>query len=259
MADKQSNGRKPDSPKISGWSFWAAVVTGVALVVAAMSGFGSKWDLWSFGFGFQLLRWGVYLALLGILFSAIGIVRTQPSTHRQGLVLSVISLVVAILVAGVPLSYYNTAKRVPPIHDITTDTDNPPQFQALRPIRRQAPNGSEYGGAKVANLQKQAYPDIGTFHAAVPPDSLFRTALQNAKNMGWQIILAETDSGRIEATDETFWYGFKDDIILRIQPAAQGSKLDIRSVSRVGRSDVGKNARRIRAYLKRLKTALAQT
>lgn len=259
MADTQSNGKQVGSSKISGWAFLAAVTTGVALVVAIMSGFGSKWNLWSFGFGFQLLRWSVYLALLGILLSAIGIVGTQPSTHRQGLWLSVISLIVAIIVAGIPLSYYKTAKQVPPIHDITTDTDNPPRFQALLPLRRQAPNGSKYGGAKVAKLQKQAYPDIGTFHTSAPADSLFRTALRSAQNMGWQVILAEPDSGRIEATDETFWYGFKDDIVLRIQPSRNGSELDIRSVSRVGRSDVGKNARRIRAYMKRLKTALAQT
>ena len=259
MAENQINSKKSARNKIAVWAFLSAVVTGVAVVVTVMSGFGSKWDLWDFGFGFQLLRWGVYIAFAGILFAIIGIIQTRPSTNRRGLVLSLVSLITAVIVIGIPLSYYRTAKQVPPIHDIATDTNNPPQFRALLPLRREAPNGSVYGGEQVASLQKKAYPDIQTFHSPLPLDSLYHYALISAQNMGWQIIVAEPDSGRVEATDETFWYGFKDDIVLRVKPDSVGSKVDIRSVSRVGRSDVGKNARRIRAYLKHLRATLSRS
>jgi uncharacterized protein (DUF1499 family) len=70
--------------------------------------------------------------------------------------------------------------------------------------------------------------------------------------MGWQIVDANASEGRIEATDTTFWFGFKDDIVIRVAATSGGSRIDVRSVSRVGRSDVGTNAKRIRCYLKRL-------
>ena len=66
------------------------------------------------------------------------------------------------------------------------------------------------------------------------------------------LVAAEAADGRIEATDTTFWFGFKDDVVVRVQPADNGSRIDVRSESRVGKSDVGTNARRIRAYLAKL-------
>jgi uncharacterized protein (DUF1499 family) len=73
-----------------------------------------------------------------------------------------------------------------------------------------------------------------------------------ARSLGWQVIDANEKEGRIEATDTTFWFGFKDDIVVRITPTAGGSRIDVRSVSRVGRSDLGTNAKRVRGYLKKI-------
>ncbi len=87
----------------------------------------------------------------------------------------------------------------------------------------------------------------------LPPPQAFEQALRMARDMGWTIVDSNPGEGRIEATDMTFWFGFKDDIVIRIVPAAQGSRVDVRSVSRVGRSDVGTNAKRIRKFLKKLK------
>ena len=70
--------------------------------------------------------------------------------------------------------------------------------------------------------------------------------------MGWEIVDANPGQGRIEATDATFWFGFKDDMVVRVAPTETGSRVDVRSLSRVGRSDVGTNAKRIRAFLARL-------
>jgi uncharacterized protein (DUF1499 family) len=88
---------------------------------------------------------------------------------------------------------------------------------------------------------------------SIPPDKAFEQALAAARKMGWVIVDANAADGRIEATDITFWFGFKDDIVIRVTPADQRSRVDMRSVSRVGKSDVGMNARRIRKYLKELK------
>jgi len=86
----------------------------------------------------------------------------------------------------------------------------------------------------------------------VPPPVAFSRALEAAERMGWTLVANNPAEGRIEATDTTFWYGFKDDIVIRVTPAGAGSRVDVRSVSRVGRSDIGTNARRVRRYLAKL-------
>jgi uncharacterized protein (DUF1499 family) len=79
------------------------------------------------------------------------------------------------------------------------------------------------------------------------------SAVAAARAMGWEVVAADRASGRIEATDTTRFFGFKDDVVIRVQAAPGGSRVDVRSVSRVGGSDVGTNATRIRAYLARLR------
>jgi uncharacterized protein (DUF1499 family) len=142
----------------------------------------------------------------------------------------------------------------PRIHDITTDTDHPPQFVALLAVRQKAPNGAAYGGARIAQAQKAAYPDIAPARLGTPPDQAFDRALDAAQRMGWKIIAADKAEGRIEATATTFWLRFKDDVVIRIAAAGSGSRLDIRSMSRVGRNDFGANAKRIRAFLQQLRS-----
>jgi uncharacterized protein (DUF1499 family) len=147
------------------------------------------------------------------------------------------------------------ARSVPPIHDITTDTLDPPEFIAIRPLRADAPNPPEYAGEVVARQQQEAYPDIRPYRLDVGAENAFEQALAAARKMGWEIVVADPAAGRIEATATTFWYGFKDDVVVRISEDNGGSVIDVRSKSRVGRSDVGANAARIRAYLEVLKTA----
>jgi hypothetical protein len=142
---------------------------------------------------------------------------------------------------------------VPYIHDITTDTENPPRFEAVLPLRAGAPNPAEYGGPELAKQQKQGYPDLMPGSLNTSPVEAFPRALQAARDMGWKIVASDPKSFRIEATDSTAWFGFKDDIVVRLANSSSGSRIDVRSVSRVGKSDVGTNARRIRAYLARVK------
>ena len=137
----------------------------------------------------------------------------------------------------------------PPIHDITTDTQDPPEYVAVLPLRANAPNTTEYGGERVAAQQRETYPDLQPLILDVPPSHAFDRALSTVREMGWDLVAADATTGRIEATDTTFWYGFNDDVVVRVRPADSGSRVDVRSLSRVGGGDAGTNARRIRAFL----------
>ncbi|HMB73320.1 MAG TPA: DUF1499 domain-containing protein, partial [Gammaproteobacteria bacterium] len=137
----------------------------------------------------------------------------------------------------------------------TTDTENPPAFVAVLPLRANAPNTAVYGGGEretpesLAEQQLSAYPDIEPQRFDEPPDAVFARALAAATSLGWEIVAEVPNEGRIEATDTTFWFRFKDDIVIRIRPdGSGGSVLDARSVSRVGVGDAGTNAARLRRF-----------
>lgn len=228
--------------------------------MAIFSGLGTQLDWWHFSNGFSLLKWGVYIAAVAGVFCLLGILAVRPGKEKKGFMLAACGLVIATPVIAVPYFWAQTAGKVPQIHDITTDIDNPPQFEAIVPLRGENANSLEYGGAEIAQLQIKAYPYIEPLNVTREPSEVFEAALATAKQMGWDIASADKNTNRIEATDTTFWFGFKDDIVIRITPNSfgkdGGSKIDVRSVSRVGRSDIGTNASRIQAYLKNLKSSL---
>ena len=166
--------------------------------------------------------------------------------------LGALGLVIGLAAVWVVFSWLQMARSVPPIHDITTDTENPPQFVAILPLRKRAPNSAESGGPELAAQQRGGYPDLGPAMLPVAPSEAFDQALAAARKMGWQMIDADAQDLRIEATATTRWFGFKDDVVIRITPTEEGSRIDVRSVSRVGKSDIGTNAKRIREFLKQL-------
>jgi uncharacterized protein (DUF1499 family) len=170
-------------------------------------------------------------------------------------VLAIIGLVIGLITFGIPWQMKRVAQQVPPIHDITTDTEDPPRFAAVLPLRKDATNPTDYGGPEIAAQQHAAYPDIQPLALRIPSQQAFTQALQVAEAMGWEIVGTNPAEGQIEATDTTFWFGFKDDIVIRIHARGDDSRVDVRSVSRVGKSDVGTNAQRIRAYMRRLGSA----
>ena len=231
--------------------------TGLVLAVlcaaaATLAGLGSRWGWWHFRTGFQILTWAAYGGLTAAAVSFIGIVMALVQVPRRGFFPAFIGLALGLVVVGIPWQLKLTAQRVPPIHDITSDVENPPKFVAVVPLRRDASNPTDYGGPEIAVQQRAAYADLRPVFLDIPPEQAFANALAAARDMGWEIVEAQASDGRIEATDTTFWFGFKDDVIVRISAADQGSRIDVRSVSRVGKSDVGTNAKRIRAYLERL-------
>ncbi|MDQ2670046.1 MAG: DUF1499 domain-containing protein [Gemmatimonadota bacterium] len=239
---------------------WAATLA-IALAVASVllllaAGPGVRSGIWHYRTGFTVMRiaaWaGIAAAVLGLIAAALG--RGRP----RALVLGIAAVILGLTAAAVPWSWQRAARGVPPIHDISTDLENPPEFRAILPLRADAPNPAEYGGPEIAQQQREAYPSLGPLELERPPAEAFGIALDAARGMGWEIVAADTGAGIIEATDETKWFGFKDDVIVRVTPAAGGSQIDVRSVSRVGRGDVGTNARRIRTYLERLGDAAGE-
>jgi uncharacterized protein (DUF1499 family) len=129
---------------------------------------------------------------------------------------------------------------------------------AVLPLRRGAPNSAEYGGSALAAQQRAGYPDLGPARFTPPPDHVFARAVEVARALGWRIVAAAPAEGRLEATDRTRWFGFRDDVVVRVAADGTGSRVDVRSVSRVGRSDLGTNARRIHRFLETLQTAVAR-
>jgi uncharacterized protein (DUF1499 family) len=221
----------------------AMLLAVAALVMLALSGPGVRFDLWSYRTGLTVFRWSAYVAIAAALIAAIAL--AIPKVRAGGLVLPTAALLLGLAVLYVPLQFIQRARAVPPINDITTDTENPPRYMTGQ---------RAYPGAEFARQQRAAYPDIAPVILLAPPREAFAKAVAAAEAMGWEVVGRDGAAGTIEAVDATKWFGFKDDIAVRVTPTPEGgSRIDIRSKSRVGRSDIGTNARRIRAYAERLK------
>jgi uncharacterized protein (DUF1499 family) len=169
-----------------------------------------------------------------------------------------IGLAAGAVLTYVPWQYDHRLKTLPRIHDITTDPENPPTYVAALPAREvenAAP--ATYAEPEIASQQRAAYPDLAPFKVGLPPEQVFPRALDTAKAMpGWSVVSADPAAGRIEARQTSLWFRFTDDIVIRVAADTSGSRVDMRSESRQGRSDFGVNASRVRAYMARLKQQL---
>ena len=228
---------------------WVALTFAVvALLLLMASGPGTRMGLWNFRSGLHLLKWvaygGIAAGVLGLLGAILGGARG----------ISVLALFAGLAALAVPIGFRRIASGVPAIHDISTDTQDPPAFRAVLPHRAKTSNPPEYDGPEVAQKQQQAYPDLRPLVLPDPPARVFERAVAAARGLGWEVVDVSPNAaeGRIEATDTTFWFGFKDDVVVRVRPEGTGTRVDVRSKSRVGRSDVGANARRIRRFLEKL-------
>jgi len=239
------------APRRTPLALAALAVAVIALLLLFLSGPGTRFGMWHFRTGFQLLR---YAAYAGIAAAALGLV-ALALTRGRGRVIAIVALLMGALAWFVPWNLRRGAGEFPPIHDITTDLENPPAFVAVAPLRADAPNPVAYAGDSTAAQQRRAYPDVQPLMMAMPVDSAFSLALRTAREMGWELVDQDRRDGRIEATATTPWFGFKDDVVIRVSSASGISRVDVRSKSRVGRGDVGANAQRVRAYLARLRAA----
>ena len=218
----------------------------VALGMLILSGPLVRFDIWSYRTGLTVFRWSAYAGIAAALLAVVALV--WPSVRARGVALPVIALVLGVASLYPPVAFLRQARAVPPINDITTDTENPPRYMTTT---------RAYPGAEFARQQRAAYPDIVPQQLPMPLRDAFARALKAAEAMGWEVVGRDAATGMIEAVDTTRWFGFKDDIAIRVSAADTGSpnlsRVDVRSKSRVGRSDLGTNAQRIRAYLQHLK------
>jgi hypothetical protein len=224
----------------------------IAVLFLGVSGPGYRLKLWSYRTGISLVKYSGFISAAAVILSLAGLAVWQWRVPAEGLIPSAVGLLIGGCILGVTLMWKHSLDSVPYIHDITTDTENPPLFTSILPLRAGAENPAAYGGIEVARQQHEGYPMLRPGSVQRPPAALFPQALQAAREMGWEIVHSDPDSLRIEATDTTAWFGFKDDVVIRLSPSATGSRIDVRSVSRVGKSDLGTNARRIMAYLARV-------
>jgi len=248
------------APAKGSWALYGAylgiglAILALALLAASPIGWRAGW--WHYRFAFSwLMTWSAYLAMAAAILSIATLALGWSELDARGMILALIGLALGTVLVYIPWQYDRIRNTVPRIHDITTDTDNPPGYVAVLPARAaENANSVSYEGADLAKLQKGAYPDVVPLIVALPPQETFKRALDAANAMsGWTIVAADPASARIEASETSLWFGFTDDIVIRVTAEGSGSRTDMRSVSRQGRSDFGVNARRIRGYLAQLK------
>jgi len=235
-------------------------------IVAAL---GAKLGLWGWPFGLLTLstKVGPMVLILGLVVAVLAMLSAFIIQPRKGIVIALVGLLVPAFGLGKLVKTKSKGESLPAIHDITTNTQDPPIFGDVILAERatlKGVNTADYKGkmasvrAKdgtesktlVAALQTKAYPQIRPIIINETKAVAFGQALATAKSMGWTIKEEDQEAGRIDATDTTFWYGFEDDITIRLRKSEGGGTLvDVRSLSRVGISDLGKNAARIEAFL----------
>ena len=234
---------------------WAERLGVTGLVVTVIGILGAAWSMFGPFPAMLSMALGSLLLIIGAVLAVIGLVRSRGTAGEASY-----PLTVAALVAG-SAALLNAVVFIgsgggPAIHDISTDTMSPPEFVAGVELRGPTDNPAEYSGADTAKQQQEAYPDIETIVLRDPRSLVFDSALTVAGDMGWEIVDSDTAEGRIEATATTPWVGFKDDVVIRIRTRSAETLVDVRSKSRVGRGDMGVNAKRIRKFRDRLIAAL---
>jgi uncharacterized protein (DUF1499 family) len=230
---------------------WSARVAFFALAVAVLSIIIVRSQLLEIGPALMTFAAALILAVLAILlaFAAFVVIWRQGFS---GLGRALLALFVGLALLGYPAFLGVRASRLPAISDIATDTANPPRFEVL--ARQRPPDRIDYPGATVAAQQRAGYPDIAPLELEVPARMAYEAAFAVVTKRKWAISDARVPTlarreGIIEATARTPIMGFRDDIVIRILPMGQGTRIDVRSASRVLTHDLGANAARIRALL----------
>ena len=212
------------------------------------------------------MDFGAVFGILGILtpvllgaglIALIGGLVVMPGGKMKTGLFSMIGGIAALAAGAGPMMMKMQGDKVPAIHDITTDTKYPPEFYAVREIRiaEESPNSTDYDAA-VAEKQIEAYPDLTTRTFEKSYEAVFMAAELTLKDMGLEIVGKEENAGRIEATATTAWWGFKDDVVVRVNRFSTPVEVDVRSKSRVGISDLGANAKRIETFFEVLEQKL---
>ena len=246
------------------WLALALSLGGVAAALVAALGAGA--GAWPYGAGLGALRYALYAAIAGGVLAIVAWVVSRRSGARTGWI-NALALVAAVLFTAYLGNQIATARSVPAIHDAATDLDDLPQFSRLTVRADNLENIPDEGRPELAAmdpesrwkaLHRGAYSDLRPLRLAAPPAEVVRRAEQLARERGWEVANVDGRAGVVEATATTLFFRFKDDVVVRVRPDPArpgGSVVDMRSISRVGGSDVGVNAARIRDFLRDLEAA----
>jgi uncharacterized protein (DUF1499 family) len=228
------------------------IVALLAVLAQVAAGPGRQLGLWDHTFGFRILEWTAYVGIGAGGAALIGVFFAWGIGQRRLITLGLTGVVLGALVAYWPWALQRSFRIPPPLYDISTDTANPPRFVAGIALRRDARLPLDYP-ANFAAQQLQAYPDIKPVMLQLAPPQAFERALQASRDMGWNVHTVVPSEGRIEAVARTFWFGFEDDVVIRVTATDDGgSRVDARSTGRLGRRDGGANAKRVQGYIKSL-------
>ncbi len=249
MAEPQT--QRDSTGRASWWSQAILIGAIVAVALLGAGALGSRFGLWPFTTGFLLLAAGTVLAAIGAVTGIAGIIAAHRRDLPQDKQAVWLGTVVCLLILALMGMQFRAVTTVPAIHDISTDVVDPPRFDRIRALRGTESNPLDYDSGATAELQRQAYPWVQSLESELPADEALERAAAVIEGMGLEVVNVDPDAGRVEAVDTTFWFGFKDDVVVRVRPGATGSTVDVRSVSRVGQSDLGVNARRIGEFLER--------
>jgi len=224
----------------------AAIAAAGAVAAAVLGPFLARSGLVPGGLGEAIFRCAVPMAFAAVVVAIVVLRRT--GWRLGGLVV----IGVAVAAAVLPIRTWLAARSAPPIHDVTTDVDNPPRYVAVAKLRVPPANSVDYGGEAVARHQRASYGDLRPLIVKAPPPRALAMAADTARAEGWTVLAQDIgfgDLGRLEATDTSFLFGRLDDIVVRVVPHPAGSRVDVRSSARDDGADDGRNARRVRRFL----------
>jgi hypothetical protein len=242
-----------------------ALVLGVGAVLAALvASLGAGQELWHFRGAFTVLRYAFFAAMAGAVLGLVGLILARRARKAKLMLPNLLAVVVAlgfVLYLGAQI---RTARTVPGIHEVATNLDDLPQFTRLKLREDYLEKVPDMDRPELKALapeerwkaiHRESYGDLRTVRVATSPADTIRRAAQLARSRGWAVAHENPEGGTLEATDTTFFFRFKDDVVIRARPAPGGGSLvDMRSISRVGGSDVGVNAKRVRDFLKDLQS-----
>lgn len=242
-------------------AWWArAVLIGGVLAVALplLGAVGTRIGIWSFKLGLSVWALGLLIGLIGFvggIAAVIVVLRRKRMLERSRVFIG--TTLAAIVVGFLGVQFFG-AMGVPPIHDITTDFSDPPSYDVVVKLRGEGPdiNTLTYDSEKLPPLQKAAYPTVVPLDVSAAPAAAFDAVAAVLPGLGMDVVNADPNALRVEAVATSFWFGFKDDVVVRIRPLETGSRIDVRSVSRVGLGDSGVNAKRIVKILGAIKAKM---
>ena len=232
------------------WSLLALGITALSLALLGLAGPAHRLGF-SLGSAYQIVLWTSHIGGAAALGAIVIAILAYRARSWMRLAVAAVAIVVGLTSFAIGFETQIRREHSPSIHDVTTDLDNPPTFTAVIARRADAPNRLDRSPG-LAELQRQGYPDLAPVTVQSRPDQAFDRALAAAQSLGWEIVTADKSSGRIEATDTTRWFGFVDDVAVRLTPWGAGTRIDVRSVSRTGVGDAGRNAARIRRFLREI-------